>query len=174
MTKYPNELLRFVTPITYTEEGRLVITAKDKEQTYFSNFYDPVLAVNIQAQEFLNRIKRNEIEGEAKSLSSDAFILAVNKTPLKYNDKFVYLICQLVVLEMVSLQYSIEEDTSLMNYINESTINNTYKNIKYLIAYFSGKPEYNNILLGLEQMLIDVGYLKQQAPVIKGVLHGRL
>ena len=126
------------------------------------------------AIEFMRRINDNRIKANSNKLPGNSFLTAIEDSNVKYTDKFIYLLAQTIVLETSALDYAVNEEPYLVKFVNTRTINVPYQNLRYLLSFFSGKEEYKDITLGLQNMIIQLGTLRQQAPLIRGEMNGRL
>lgn len=171
---YPIAFIRFIKPLQYLENGEVVLPSEEHKQEYFSEYFKPNLNISVYAIEFMRRINDNRIKANSKKLPSDSFLTAIEESNIKYTNKFIYLLAQTIVLETSALDYAVNEEPYLVNYVNTKTINVPYQNLRYLLSFFSGKEEYKGITLGLQNMIIQLGTLRQQAPLIRGEMNGRL
>lgn len=162
------DLLRFIRYINVNVEGEVVMNVVDDTPNFISRFYTPHFRTNKISSNILDLIADNSIAEINKSLSKDCLTYKFLHSGLKLTDPYIYSLAQVVILESFALIYAIEEQPTLYKSIEESDVQTTRENVKYICDYLGENSQYTDIIMDLHSMDVALGYIQKQIPLIQG------
>lgn len=165
--RYPMQLLRFIGNLDVDPEGKLDVYGLEERPTISPYTYYPKTNVSLLAQEVLNRIRLGTIKGSPSEVNHDSVVYLAEKLKLENFDFYTYHLTRLVMLEAFSISYAIHEDRTLLKLISDKTMLDTFNNAKYILEVVSGEDSFNPLVIELHDLIVSLGYLKAQAPVLR-------
>lgn len=163
-----SDLLRFMDRLNIDAGGNLITNVLDEEGPNFvSRFYTPHFKVNNISEKVFQMIQYNDIIGDNRGLDRNSMTYKLVQSGLKLEDPKIYQLAQACVLDAFSLIYAIEEEESLIKYMDEEDILHTRETVQYLIDYMGSEDRFSSLVMDLMSMDTALGYIQGQVPILK-------
>lgn len=165
---YASVLLRFISSYEIAPNNELVLNTLDKEAEFVSRFYTPRLRVSELASQVLKDIEGEKIKPVNRDPAKDSFLEKVLKGDLKVEKPNLYQIAKIIMLEVFSVVYLVDNKPGYAQYLSEQDIRQARMNVKYFLDAISGEDKYLELVEHLHNFDISLGYIQGQIPVLKG------
>ena len=167
--KVSADLYRFIGGLSLDGTGVVIENELDRKTTYVSRHFTSnltvsKLAVKVKSDIQLDTMNPYNNTSDEKSL---LYLLQHSTIAVLYPD--IYRYCQAVVLDMYSLVYAYEYDTTLFADLTTDDIENTINNCLYLNDYFSGLDNYTDIATKFSEAVVKLGVVKNYLATIKSL-----
>lgn len=165
---YSTQLLRFIGQIGYDLDGRMLIEGETITPTVKPFLYKPNVRVGLLSQEVLKRIQSQMIKGVATALPKTSLIPVAKHSGLEHDNPYCYHLLKHISLEAFAVTYALKQEPALQSLISERPLARAFTNTKYILSVIGGDDTYNALIQTLHDLIISLGYLRAQVPVIKG------
>jgi hypothetical protein len=148
---------------SFKEQGNVV----DNTDTYISKMYTPNFKVSNATKNFLANLGVIGIIDTSLKLDTDSITYWLLTSNLKYRDSKVYNIFRLVIADIYTYTYAVEENRAFIKYLDKKDFTTTINNLNYVIDYLSGYVQEGSIIGELYNLSAALGVLKNQLSLIK-------
>lgn len=167
ISKQSADLMKFISYLKIDINNKVIENVIDKEPNYISRFYTPKLVVSSLASRLLMIINNDKFIETNKSLSADTLTVKMLNSGLRLSNPYVYNLAQTVVLESFALIFMIEEDMTLLKFIDSTDVAQIRQNVKYILDNLGSDDRYMSITKDLQNMDVALGYIEAQIPLMK-------
>lgn len=165
--RYSSTLLRFISSFDIEANNYLLLNTLDKEASFVSRFYTPELKVSELASHVLKDIESEKILPTNIPPNKGSFLEKVSTNNMRNNDKNLYQLARVIMLECFSCLYLLEEKREYTQYLNVQDFKRARANIKYMLDAIVVKEEYLDLVEHLQDFDIHLGYIQAQIPVLQ-------
>lgn len=135
MTLYqPFYLLNLINGFSVDDTNQ-VVTETLIQAPNIQSKYTPSLSLSFLSGQ-VKKLIGTTILPQNTTVDKDSFSWRISQVGLKHKSPFIYLLVQVCLLESVSFIYVLENDDSLIRYIQKTDVDRIQENLNYLADYF--------------------------------------
>lgn len=158
----------FVKKLNVTPQNTIVENTLDKEVTLVSKYYTPRKALSQLAVSTLEDIKLNKIVFTRNKQDKDTLPGMVFNSDILKEYEVLTMYFRIILLETFSLVYAVKYRPLYRQYVDETDIKNVRETINYIVDILGFDPRYKDIIMALQYLEVDLGYIQAQAKLIRG------
>jgi len=161
------DLISFISSIEVTPDNLVVENELDQESSFVSRFYTPHSAVSELARKVLENIQMNQIPTTVKRVKKESLAHHFIHSNFRETYPSLFKYIKILLLECFAIAYTIDYDPKLTKFLTQEDIQDTIETLKYILDVVSLDVRYPEIINGLHDLNVDLGYIKGQVPVIR-------
>lgn len=175
MMPQSSSMIRFLSSISIDPDNSIVLNKFDDTLEFVSRFYTPHYKITILAGNVLADIKDGVVPTAVIQEDQDSLITHILNSNLEISRPHIYTLCRAVLLEAFSIVYTLNDKEEYIKYIDEDEITEVRETIKYLQDTLGKYDQYGQIVKGLQDMDIAMGFIQVQLPEVReGMINGTL
>lgn len=160
------EFISFTTSIEIDENNFLIENRLDSDFELISRYYTPQNRINEATRQVVTEFKRQHKEFKGHNLEEGRLAYNVLRSNILHEYKKLTPYFRLVLLESYVITLVTQEPNSYIKYVEDTDISNIQESIKYVLNILGMDLRYKEIIKQLNDLNIDLGYIKAQLPVI--------
>ncbi|ARQ95011.1 hypothetical protein FLAPJACK_98 [Bacillus phage Flapjack] len=162
----PATLVRFISTVTVLPDGTIPFNTMNEAPMYVSQLYKPVFSLSSVARLVLDQINQNQIPTVDIDIDPRTLVKQIMDSDLATYNPRMYTLVTSVVLESFAILYSIETESTNLQYLSQKDFQRIRENVNYIADYFSTVRRYRKIIESLRITHVSLGYLENQIDVI--------
>ncbi|AGY48498.1 hypothetical protein Spock_98 [Bacillus phage Spock] len=162
----PATLVRFISTVTVLPDGTIPFNTMNEAPMYVSQLYKPVFSLSSVARLVLDQINQNQIPTVDIEIDPRTLVRQIMDSDLATYNPRMYTLVTSVVLESFAILYSIETESTNLQYLSQKDFQRIRENVNYIADYFSTVRRYRKIIESLRITHVSLGYLENQIDVI--------
>ena len=153
-------IITYLEDIDVNDDGSISIN-ENNMKTEFENLDYPTLKVSHLAVNFYKNILPS-IPYEFSTLDNYSIIYKMIDSDLRTSHPAISKIMQMNILELVSINYCLANDTSEIENITPSDIDRIRENLEIVCDWFGEYDKYYQYIPRLREFEISMGYIRNQ------------
>lgn len=162
----PATLVRFISTVTVLPDGTIPFNTMNEAPMYVSQLYKPVFSLSSVARLVLDQINQNLVPTVDIDIDPRTLVKQIMDSDLATYNPRMYTLVTSVVLESFAILYSIETESTNLQYLSQKDFQRIRENVNYIADYFSTVRRYRKIIESLRITHVSLGYLENQIDVI--------
>lgn len=162
----PATLVRFISTVTVLPDGTIPFNTMNEAPMYVSQLYKPVFSLSSVARLVLDQINQNLVPTVDIEIDPRTLVRQIMDSDLATYNPRMYTLVTSVVLESFAILYSIETESTNLQYLSQKDFQRIRENVNYIADYFSTVRRYRKIIESLRITHVSLGYLENQIDVI--------
>lgn len=162
----PATLVRFISTVTVLPDGTIPFNTMNEAPMYVSQLYKPVFSLSSVARLVLDQINQNLVPTVDIEIDPRTLVKQIMDSDLATYNPRMYTLVTSVVLESFAILYSIETESTNLQYLSQKDFQRIRENVNYIADYFSTVRRYRKIIESLRITHVSLGYLENQIDVI--------
>ena len=167
MEEQSSSLIRFISSLDVKPDNTVYLNGLDMTFDFVSRFYTPHVSISVLANSVLRDIASGAIPTTVLSTTEAGILKDISDSGLNTANKPVYTLTRVVLLEVFSILYTLNDKPSFIKYIEVESIEAVRQNIKYIVDALGKNDRYSTLIRSLQAMDIDLGYIQAEIPEMK-------
>ena len=165
---YTKRFFNFISKLKVNPQNLIIENFIDKGLPQISSYYTPRRELSDLAVRTLEDIQRDKIAYSRGRTNGDTIPGVVLQSGIleEYPELVMYF--RIVLLEMFSVVYAVKYKDSFKQYLSGEAIKKTRNNINFITDIIGFDPRYKDLILSLQAVEVELGYIQAQADKLKG------
>ncbi|AHZ09826.1 hypothetical protein KAMFAM_109 [Bacillus phage Kamfam] len=162
----PNVLVRFVSGISPMPDGTIPFNLLNDAPLFQSRLYKPVFSLSSVAMIVLGKINQGLVETVDIDIDDNTIVKKVMNSDLATTNPRIYTLIVSTILESFAILYTIESESSDLQYLTKKDFKRIRENINYIADFLSTNRKYRGMIEEFRISNISLGYLENQVEYI--------